>query len=62
MATGTGFFIHLIQEEGNHSHMHGREIPCLVNGDEYHVIPCRYLEIGGFWRLDADREKDRAAT
>jgi hypothetical protein len=62
MATGTVFIVHLIQEEGDHSHMHGREIPRLVNGDKDHVISGRYLEIGRFWRLDADREKDRTAT
>jgi len=62
MAADTAFFFHVVHKEGNHSHVHYREIPHLVDRDKDHIIPCGYLEIGRLGGLDADREENRAAA
>jgi hypothetical protein len=54
--------VHIIQEEGDHSHMDRRQVPGLVDGDEDDIIPRRQLEVGWFGRFDIDGEENRAAA
>jgi len=42
--------------------MHGREISCLMNRDEYGIIPCRDLNIRWFWGFYTDGQEDWAPT
>jgi len=62
MASAMRDIIHLIQEEGNHSHVHSRQVPGLVDRDEDNILPRRYLEVGWFWGFDTDGKKDWASA
>jgi hypothetical protein len=62
MASGMRAIVHLVQEEGDHSHVYRRQVPGLVDGDKDDIIPCRKLEVGWFGRFDTNGEKDRASA
>jgi len=52
----------LVQEQGEHVHLDGVEVPGLVNGDKNYVFPGPLLQVGGFRGLQGDRKKERAAA
>jgi hypothetical protein len=55
-------FARLIGKEGDHSHVHSGEIPCLMERNEDDVVSGRNLEISGFWRFENNREQDRPSA